>query len=61
MDRAILASSTICLLRISGDIEIDDDACGTKSTTTQDVLDTSNRVDDEWCKQSGVAFVIECW
>ena len=29
------------LSKISGDIEIDDVTCGTKSTTTQDVLDTS--------------------
>ena len=40
VDRAILA----LLSRISGDIEIDDFTCGTKSKTTQDVLDTSYAV-----------------
>ena len=29
------------LSKISGDIEIDDVTCGTKSTTTRDILDTS--------------------
>ena len=36
--------STICLSRISSDIEIDDVTCGTKRMTTQDILDTSYAV-----------------